>query len=318
MKRHRNSARILALALGASQVTNAAIVAYEGFDYAVGSLTGQNGGTGFASGWANSTGTNQSGYVWDETTNTTFDNTTLNWDGVVNNDYPVSPTTGSRYLGASGSPTTSSDLNVHRTLSSSAGALAGGDGVLWMSAVYHLPNRSLGAGINIGLGSGYMFGRGRNFQTTTTDFIGVTGYTGNTATGWNYTVNSTVVDNSSGNNYVDFATSATGALPAATIDLIVVMKFTFGASDTVEAYAFSENDFLSEATFNTNRAIATYVAGIDENSLNVLSIAQGRFSNAVDEIRIGDTFNDVIAVPEPGAASLLGIALGGLLLRRRR
>ncbi len=45
------------------------------------------------------------------------------------------------------------------------------------------------------------------------------------------------------------------------------MKFTFGDSDTVEAFVFSEEvplDGITEAAFNAGKTGATYAAGIDE------------------------------------------------------
>ncbi|HSP41504.1 MAG TPA: DUF6288 domain-containing protein, partial [Luteolibacter sp.] len=62
---------------------------HEGFDYDVGSLTGRNGGSGFAAGWLASTGANQAASVWDETADVVFDNANLNWDGILNNGFPT-------------------------------------------------------------------------------------------------------------------------------------------------------------------------------------------------------------------------------------
>ncbi len=69
-------------------------------------------------------------------------------------------------------------------------------------------------------------------------------------------------------------------------------KFTFGASDRVEAAFFKESDSLSEAAFYSNPSYvsATYLAGIDESALNTLSYTQQRGTNALDEIRLGSTF----------------------------
>jgi hypothetical protein len=53
---------------------SADILAYEGFDYAAGQVaTGLNGGTGFSSGWMAANGTASQGYIYDGTTNNTFD-----------------------------------------------------------------------------------------------------------------------------------------------------------------------------------------------------------------------------------------------------
>ena len=281
-----------AVALSAS----ADIVAYEGFDYAAGQVaTGLNGGTGFSSGWMAANGTASQGYIYDGTTNNTFDGVTLDWDGVLNNGFPTSPGAGAHYLGAHAA--TSSNLDVSRPLGSSAGAMAGEDGVLWMSAVYHYVNSSFGAGINIGFaGGGYVFDRGRRLSGVDTDFIGANGWNGSTS--WRSKVQPTVIDTRTATNYVwdAYSQNATGANLATTKDHIIVLKFTFGASDTVEAFWFDENtplDSLTEADFDASKIGTTYLAGIDEHALDTLVISQGRYNNAIDEIRIGDTFDDV-------------------------
>jgi hypothetical protein len=272
--------------------------AYEGFDYDVGSLTNRNGGIGFLSGWQNSNGTNESGYVWDETANVTFDNATLDWNGVINNGFPTSPASGTRYLGASASG--SSNLNIYRQLATSAGDLADENGVLWMSAVYHLPNRGFGAGLHIGLGSGWMRERSRQFQSAGTDFIGVSPYTG-TSNAWDTgNLVPAIVDSNTGSNaWQNYSRTVGASLPTGSLDMILVMKFTFGASDTVEAIVFHEDTSMggvTEAAFNTGKASTTYPAGINESALNYLVINQGRFNNALDEIRIGNSFAAVIGV----------------------
>jgi hypothetical protein len=293
---------VLAGILAVLPAARADLLVYEPFNYPVGSLTALNGGIGFASGWQNSNGVNDSGYVWDETTSVTFDNATLNWDGVVTNGFPTLPATGARYMGASASG--SSNLNIFRELSASAGELAGPGGVLWMSAVYSLPNRTFGAGIHIGLGSGWMRERSRQFQSTDTDFIGASPYTG-ASNVWNTgNLVPVVVDsNTAANAWQNFSRTVGPALPAATLDMIVILKFTFGASDTVEAAVFPEDADLAtitEANFDVAKAGATYAAGIDESNLNYLVINQGRFNNALDEVRIGTTFESVITLPAPG------------------
>jgi hypothetical protein len=318
--RHLLAPLLATAALGVSTAAHGALLAYEGFNYDVGNLTGLNGGTGFASGWQNSNGINDSGYVWDETTNVTFDNATLNWDGVVNNGLPTAPGTGARYLGASNSG--SSNLNIFRELSASAGALAGADGVLWMSTVYHLPNRTFGAGIHIGLGSGFMRERSRQFEAAGTDFIGASPYSG-ASNVWNTgNLVPVVVDSNTGANaWQNFSRTVGPALPAdAAVDLILVLKFTFGASDTVEAAVFTEDiglGSITEAAFDAIKVGTTYAAGIDETNLNYLVINQGRFNNALDEIRVGDSFTDVVVIPEPAAALFGGLGLLALVRRRR-
>ena len=281
------------------------LLVYEPFNYSVGSLTGLTGGTGFASGWAAGSATN-GGRVWDQNTNATWDGSTLNWTGTLNNGFPDLPVSGSRYAGADNT-TSGSNLDISRTLSSSAGAMAGVDGILWMSTVYHLENRNFGAGMTIGLGNGTITNRGRSFPVASTDYIGINGST--SATAANSRLNAMVTEDGWATTKFAF-TAGPVALPATTTtDLIVVMKFTFGATDKVEAAFFTEDTLLAditEANFDSNpsKVTAEYLTGIDENGLNVLTIAQGRFNNAMDEIRIGDNFTDVINLPPPGAVDI--------------
>ena len=54
---------------------------------------------GLFRGMARTRGVNDQGGVWDETTNVFFDNSTLDWDGVLNNGFPASPATGSPLCG---------------------------------------------------------------------------------------------------------------------------------------------------------------------------------------------------------------------------
>jgi hypothetical protein len=44
----------------------------------------------------------------------------------------------------------------------------------------------------------------------------------------------------------------------------------------------------------------------------------GTYAGELDAIRVGDTLLDVTGVPEPAGMTLLGVAAGALLLRRRR
>ncbi|MEI6608022.1 MAG: PA14 domain-containing protein, partial [Verrucomicrobiota bacterium] len=286
-----------AVTMMSTGIMEASPLVYEPFNYPVGVLTGQNGGTGFSAGWVATRGANEQGGVWDETTNAVFtgESPALIWNGVLNNGFPTLPASGARYAG----PTTSgtSNLSISRVLASSAGALAGTQGVLWLSAVYHVANAGYGAGINIGLGNGYVYDRGRAFSiaangsaSSTVSFIGVNGYAGSA---WNTRVNPMVT----GGSWTagKYAWTAGTTVLSTTADMIIVLKFTFGASDTVEAGYFTENETLSEAAFNSRKAGATYPAGIDENALTVLSVSQGRMANAIDEIRMGRSFTDVIS-----------------------
>ena len=284
-----------------------ALLVYEGFDYAVGSdiNTPLNGGTGFSGAWAPG---QQGGEitVYDAASAVGVTNGNaggeIEWDGVVDN-LPTSPSP-NRYIatGTSGADRITAD----RVLSQSAGALAGGDNILWASIVWHQQGSNFGRHVGFTLGTDGLANRSVNIDSNGVG-IGVGGAfnTGDvTPATWL-------------NGALDVRTTTGASTVSFSEDNIVILKFEFGATDTVTAYRFLESDVLSEATFNTNAISATSTFNIDENSLNVLSFSQSRGQEAIDEIRLGDSFDDVIGIPEPSSATLLGLS-GLLALRRRR
>ena len=99
------------------------------------------------------------------------------------------------------------------------------------------------------------------------------------------------------------ARTTTGAKTLSTsADNIVILKFVFadGANlDRVYAWGFAETDTITESSFNANAVFAEAV--IDQNALNILSFGQSQVGiETVDEIRLGDTFDDVISgLPTP-------------------
>ena len=284
---------------------NGALLAYEGFDYAVGSTinTPLGGGFGFADDWSPG---QQGGVltVYDAASAVGVTNGNaggeIEWDGVVDN-VPTTPTP-NRYVGTG---TSGADrITADRTLSASAGALAGGDNILWASVIWHQQGSNFGRHVGFSIGTDGQANRSVNINGGG-DGIGVGGAFNTLA------VTPTIWLGGA----IDTRTT-TGATNVATNqDNIVILKFEFGATDTVTAYRFTESDVLSEASFNANAISAT--SAIDENTLNVISFSQSRGQEAVDEIRVGDTFADVTTgVPEPSSLALLG--LGGLMIARRR
>jgi hypothetical protein len=81
----------------------------------------------------------------------------------------------------------------------------------------------------------------------------------------------------------------------AALDNLVVLKFEFSQTgpDTVRAYSFPEDASPDQATFDLHAASASFA--VDENALNILTFDQNRGENAIDEIRIGDSFQDVVS-----------------------
>ena len=83
------------------------------------------------------------------------------------------------------------------------------------------------------------------------------------------------------------------------------MKFEFGAIDIVSAYAFPESVALSETDFNSNKISVS--GAVDESTLNILTFSNVRGEPAFDEIRIGNTFVDVVTRTGPDSGTLIMI-----------
>jgi hypothetical protein len=292
----------------------AATLVYEGFaDYTEGDnvVDGLNGGFGFASAWeVGQQGGNPT--VYDETAATDIDGTSggeLSWDGVYSNPaVTTSPAVGSRFLGGDANR---DRLNADRVLSQSAGDLAGADNVLWASIVWYQTGSNYGRQVGFTLGTDGLANRAVDIDGSG-DGIGVGG-----------AFNSNQVTPAIFENGPDVVRTTAGA-PTVTGAELVVLKFTFADGtdlDTVEAWSFAESDTISEAQFNANAISASYA--IDQDTLNVLSVSQSRGTEALDEIRLGDTFADVLetntaVIPEPAslAMGLVGFTL--IAARRRR
>jgi hypothetical protein len=272
---------------------------YEPFDYPVGALAGQNGGLGFASGWMDAG--SAIGWVWDPTNGTVMaDSAVMEWDGIITN-IPVSTNLGANYFTGGGASVSEAKRDIYRELETSAGEMAGADGVLWMSAVLYRGSSS-SVGVGLGLGDTIMSDRGGrlNFQTPSvgaqTALIGTTvnHYGGGGDNRLNAVVATNTV-NSSLANLPNYA-AAEGVL-FSDDDYVLVFKFRFsGIQDQVETYAFPESMVLSEATFNANKITATFSGGFDQNACTLITWSSARGSTCLDEIRIGNTFEDIIGI----------------------
>ena len=306
--KHTFAAATLIAGLGAYSA-HADLLAYEGFaDYTEGDTVngGLNGGFGFAGAWTvGQQGGNPT--VYDESAAVDTDGTNggeLTWDGVFTNPaVNTSPNGSSRFLGQG--PGTADRITADRVLSSSAGALAGGDNTLWASYILHMTGTNFGRHVGFSLGSDGMSNRSQNLGSG--EGLGVGG-----------AINTGLVTPVVFNSGAQDVRTTTGA-PTVSFseDNLIVLKFEFGATDTVTAYRFAESDTITEANFNAGAISATSTFNVDENSLNILSFSQSRGTGGFDEFKLGDSFADVTTgVPEPGSLALLG--LGGLFVARRR
>jgi hypothetical protein len=303
----KSNPAILAV-LAAAAVTGpvrADLHVHETFNYAVGPLAGQDGGRGMAGAWADGPDAG-SAYIYDGTSGTTpiavnvnGSNQVLSWDGVVDNTPTFPDPPDSRYAGL-GSASGGDLFEAYRPLEQSAGQMAGDDNVLWMSAVWHFPAQSFGAHVGLALATDSFTSRGNRIDTTGAygsgagNAIGVgrnnTGFNGDgsSPSDWN-NLNPMVFQNGS------VAAQDIGTNLNAALDNLVVLKFEFSQTgpDTVRAYSFPEDASPDQATFDLHAASASFA--VDENALNILTFDQNRGENAIDEIRIGDSFQDVVS-----------------------
>lgn len=280
-------------ALGTVAISHGDLLVYEPFDYKphndeiAGRLEGRNGGLGFAEAWKDTASANGYAFVYDQRGNPEdlyeggWGAGNPSWDGVVDN----LPTMGG-YVGQSdwdrgGSP------HSTRKLARSAGEMANGNGgVLWMSAVWHMPNQSFFAPVGLALAS-----NDNGFKDRAIAFDGKTDAIG-AGNGRHFR------DGRKRLNPVIWKDGEeVAATPGTNLngqkDNIVVLKFEFGETDKVSTWYFTEDQEMTESAFNENASSAS--AEIDEDTLNFLTICTILPNNAIDEIRIASNFKSVIS-----------------------
>ena len=202
------------------------------------------------------------------------------WDGVVDN----LPTMGG-YMSNSDWDRTGSPHST-RKLARSAGAMAKGNGgVLWLSAVVHMPNQSFFAPVGIALASDDSGFKDRAIAMDgKADAIGV----GN---GRNFRERKRL------NPVIWKEGEEVAGAPGTNIDSkkdnIVILKFEFGETDKVSTWYFTEDQEMTEKAFHENAVSCS--APIDEDTLDVLTVCTILNQNAIDEIRIGTDFKSVIS-----------------------
>jgi hypothetical protein len=290
-----------------TKTASAALRLYEGFDYTpvndqtAGALDGKNGGTGWGDAWVNKA---SDLFVYDSNGNpTNLYGGTVNsglpdWDGVIDDVLQKGG-----YVGNSDWVTYRS--GSYRLLSTNAAALAAADGdtTLWASVVWHWPGpvdgennkakpaflllsgpqvagwQALTDSVDAGLGTAA--GYSASVGDWTRGFACPVAYT---------------------NSRYHVAATDTSATSPTTDDTLIILKYVFGAlEDTVSIAFFNETDIdaLDETTFNASAASLT--TDIDESSLTYLSITAMQSRQGIDEIRIGDSFVDVLGkIPPSG------------------
>ncbi|PXA04418.1 hypothetical protein DDZ13_07760 [Coraliomargarita sinensis] len=262
---------------------------HEPFDYPVGLLAGNTGGTGFVGAWADGPEPGTAS-IYDETTAVTPVDTgygTLSWDGVLDN-MPRTQTGTANFVG--GTANDGDKWESYRTLAQDAGTMAGADGVLWVSMLWHKEGWSWGQHGALALATDCFKSKSRALDTSGSYGSGAGDGLGLAWSGTNTKDYSVAVFN--GGSQVDLAIRS-GQLNK---DYLLVLKFEFGATDKVSAFAFEETTIVDEAVFEAYAVTATGV--VDESTLNILTFSNVRGDHAYDDIRVGNTLASVAAFAE--------------------
>lgn len=279
--------------LSTAAVCTGELLVYEPFDYqpinheVMGRLDGRNGGLGFSAPWKDTASEVGHAFIYDKRGNPAdlyggaWGGGKPNWDGVVDN----LPTMGG-YVGNSDWNIGGDRLNSTRKLARSAGAMAKeSGGVLWVSAVWHLPAQQFFAPVGIALASD-----DSGFKERVVALNGKTNAIG-VGNGKNFRARKTLNPMVWANG--EEVAGESGTKIDATRDNIVIIKFEFGETDKVSTWYFTEDQKMTEDAFNQNAISAT--SPIDEDTLNYLTVGTILADSAIDEIRMGTSFQSVIS-----------------------
>jgi len=160
----------------------------------------------------------------------------------------------------------------------------------WMSAVFSRAANPNHRKPMIGIGAGALAGGGTRAQRADGQAIGG---------GSNYNDGSGVIRASYWDDETEpadgvFERHNSGGLAKKVPQEIFVAKIEWGAvTDTVTVYNFAIDDTLTEEEFDlATKQTITSVNNLDQSAFDMLSFAGSRFF--IDEIRIGQTFDDVV------------------------
>ena len=98
---------------------------------------------------------------------------------------------------------------------------------------------------------------------------------------------------------------------------LIVGKINWNANGTADELFLFNISVVGGGVPAEGDAIASLSADFDQSNFDTVSLWDTG-STIYDEIRFGTTFADVVPVPEPSGAALLGLAGIALLLRRRK
>jgi hypothetical protein len=276
-----------------SMTSSAALIVYDGFDYVAGSsLRTQNGGTGFAAAWANT------GSATETATSPGLTYGTITATGIK--------------ATLNGQQTTSTNGNsafLTRDLSQTFGA----DGTTeWLSFISQRTGNKSSGGTAQPLNYQRVFSLSL-FSGSTTEQASVGELSNDPADVWALNTDATTI-----------APSVHTTVPLDTQSFLLLRIDNIAGVSADKAYLWVNPDLsLGEPSIGTAAATIT-----DELSFNRIRLTVGGSQNSgatlaasglFDEIRIGDTFDDVTPVPEPACASLaLGCLVSLAVAARRR
>jgi hypothetical protein len=248
----------------------AALIAYEGYAYAVGSnITGENGGSGWANAWSGTT------------PSTTVGDRDIQSPGA---HYPYLASTGNKAFIAATNQT-------QRTLTDGVQGLGAAEETLWLSFI------------------------GQRAGPNNIRFFGISFYQGTSASG---NERFTIGENSDNGNDLwgaHFTSTAQGRVEATGASIntesLLLTRIDFHANANDDLYLWVNPDLsLGEPAVGTADASSI---GLWNLAFDIVSTRAGTTSNSnhgaafFDEIRIGNSFNDVIPEPASYLFALVGV-----------
>jgi hypothetical protein len=272
--KHLFSVSCLAVTVfAASPSVEGALLAYEGFDYETGSLTG-NGGTGWTDGWGGGT--------------------------------PMAVVTPG--LGYTGLPTTGNAAADNNN------GVAMGNLRKWSAPFIDTTNGTATDGselwfsvlLNVGTSSDlrfYILSNASSEPVTDNQNVG-------------FRINAGVIE-----AVINGAITSTGVSLSNGVTGLLVGRISFSDTANSDTLSLWLNPAIQDTLVPTG-AIASVTGDIHSDRLKIPTLGfrgGGGFTGTVDEIRIGTTFNDVVAVPEPATLTVVLAGLGVLgMVRRKR